>query len=95
MSDQTPKAVCVLTKEGSTSVILSGTFPDCVTAMRKKAGGLKKPGEAVLQVFSRDGRYLTDDGHKAAYARQLEADKQKPGDPKPKKATKKKVAKKT
>ena len=94
-TDQAPKAVCTLTKSGKTTVIQAGTFPDCVLAMREVAAGFKKSGEAVAQTFSRDGRYLTDDGHAADYQRRLEADRKAASKPVKKKAAKKKAAKKS
>lgn len=67
------KAIAIKTdKDGKVSILASGLKGDCLKVAREEGLKLKGIGEATVQVFS--GAIFNDDGRKAAYQAQLQAD---------------------
>ncbi len=89
------QAVCLLTKNGKTTLLHAGSQAECSAAMREQGEKFKSIGEGFAQVIDRDGKHDIDDGSSADYQRRLAADKTKAAAPveAPKKAAKKKAGK--
>ena len=69
------QSVCILTKDGKTSLLHAGDYASCVAAMREAGEGFSSIGEGLAQVLDLDGRPVHDDGSMADYNRRLAAKK--------------------
>ncbi len=69
------QSVCILTKDGKTSLLHAGDYASCVAAMREAGESFKFIGEGMAQVLDRDGRAKHDDGAGADYNRRRAAKK--------------------